>query len=145
MFLFFFSSIFLFHLTPIEAGISLFFLALFICTSIAHYYTFWIALSLLILFIRGLLVLIAYFVALSPARPRPRPRLVPICLLGLPFSFLWIPQPLSTWSKTSHLSSFFTEPNALILIFCFALLFVLMIAVVKITGGSRIAIRLWQP
>lgn len=152
--------------TPLTLGIWAILLTLFFAGVLGLMLSRWGALILFLIYVGGLLVLIAYFVALSPNQ-KVTPSIPLITLLALllrttSWAFLWIaivsnPKwnlvtsiPTSAFSLTDFTSSmsflsFLGPSNLLTLPLLGLLLLLILIAAVKVSNRNEGALRPFKP
>lgn len=132
--------------SPLFLGVWIIFLAFLIAVAIALFSTSWLGLIIFIIYVGGLLVIFAYFVALTPnlfiegrtilSFLALSVFLANILLFLFPFSF-----PAGFSSGSSHPLSHLMSINSLIIIALAVVLFLALVAVVKICSTFSAPLR----
>lgn len=132
--------------SPLFLGVWIIFLAFLIAVAIALFSTSWLGLIIFIIYVGGLLVIFAYFVALTPnlfiegrtilSFLALSVFLANILLFLFPFSL-----PAGFSSRSSHPLSHLMSINSLIIIALAVVLFLALVAVVKICSTFSAPLR----
>nr|AVW86181.1 NADH dehydrogenase subunit 6 [Eulepethus nanhaiensis] len=128
--------------SPLSIGLWVLLLALMVAISTSFIFPSWFAFIIFLIYIGGMLVMFSYFTALTPNQPLEMKKMCISLILTLflimmiLFSSPILNTLLSTqWTSSSNpISILFTSYNTTLLLFLASILFLALVAVVKITN-----------
>uniref|UniRef100_A0AAU6QGB0 NADH dehydrogenase subunit 6 n=1 Tax=Prionospio fallax TaxID=3050094 RepID=A0AAU6QGB0_9ANNE len=152
----FMSLIFSFMLTmflassPLMMGLWIIFLALWMAIFISLSLTSWLGLMMFIIYVGGLLVMFAYFVALTPNLLIEGTTMITAAMSTLSTSLVFITlTPISSFNYFSYTSNFplnyLLSMNAFTIIILAVTLFLALVAVVKLCSSYSAPLRPFSP
>lgn len=138
------SIIIIISLNPITIGVLILIIALSLAIIYGLTLSSWIAFLLFLIYVRGILVIFAYFVALSPNQQINKFIIVPsiIFILSVVITIRWANiYPNITPTFQYLINTFYTNINIPILIILAIILFLTMVVVVKIVTNNKGPLR----
>lgn len=133
--------------SPLTLGLWILIIALIISFNIGFNISSWFAFIIFLIYIGGILVIFAYFSALSPNQPLEIAKITAALAFSLiilslfSITFLKIDPSFSRITLTSSIDLIFFPQNIPILLFLAAVLFFILVAVVKIASINTGALR----
>lgn len=134
------SSAIILSINPLSLGIIILGTALLLTLIYSLILTSWVSFLIYLIYIGGILVIFAYFVALTPNQQTNTFILIPIVLTLVTTYFLIFIlniQPMMTYTNVLFINSFYLENNIqLLLILAIILLFTIVVVVKLVTNNK---------
>nr|YP_010183539.1 NADH dehydrogenase subunit 6 [Drawida gisti]QVG61468.1 NADH dehydrogenase subunit 6 [Drawida gisti] len=131
--------------TPISLGVSILIMALLLSCTFASFLSSWFAFLIFLIYIGGMLVMFAYFLALTPNQHNIPMFNLPVLILSLlVMYFIFFVTDMKVVSMSDFTESFvflYSQFNSPILILFVLLLLLAMVIVVKLTYRSKGPLR----
>lgn len=129
--------------TPLNLGISILFIALILATIYSSIISSWIAFLIFLIYVRGILVIFTYFVALSPNLKTNNLTIytAPILFIIVLSSNLFYTLPQTSTSYKSIINVFYLKNNIPILLILALILLFTIIVVVKLVNTNKGPLR----